>query len=106
MFKIQLARQGQTMEQGTVVRWIKQEGVGLAIGDELYEIESEKAIISIEVTRPGRLVRILAAAGDVVPVGAMLAIAAEPGESVTVAQVDEMLRAEAPSPRRRLRRHR
>jgi len=94
MFKIQLARQGQTMEQATIVRWVKQEGDDLAIGEELYEIESEKAIVSIEATRPGRLVRIVAAPGEIVPVGAVLAIAADHGESITAAEVDAMLGAD------------
>ena len=44
MFSIQLARQGQTMEQGTIVRWLKQPGEDIRIGEELYEIETEKAV--------------------------------------------------------------
>lgn len=87
MFRIQLARQGQTMEQGTLVRWMRAVGDELVVGEELYEIENEKAVIAIEVTRPGRLLKILVAEGDIVPVGAVLAIAAAPGEAVSDAAV-------------------
>jgi pyruvate dehydrogenase E2 component (dihydrolipoamide acetyltransferase) len=80
LFKIMLARQGQTMEQGTLVGWLKREGDEFAIGDDLYEVESEKAVIVIQATRAGRLVRTLAKPNDAVPVGAVLAIAAEPAE--------------------------
>src|ERR1700761_2449148 len=83
MFSILLARQGQTMEQGTLVKWNKQPGDALEIGETLYEIETEKAIVPIEVTRPGRLLKLLVAEGDTVTVGTVLALVAEPGENVS-----------------------
>jgi pyruvate dehydrogenase E2 component (dihydrolipoamide acetyltransferase) len=92
MFSIQLARQGQTMEQGTIVQWKKQEGDDIAVGEELYEIETEKAIVSIEVTRPGRLLKLLVAPGDTVAVGTLLALAADPGERVSASQLENAVR--------------
>jgi pyruvate dehydrogenase E2 component (dihydrolipoamide acetyltransferase) len=92
MFSIQLARQGQTMEQGTMVQWKKREGDDIAVGEELYEIETEKAIVPIEVTRPGRLLKLLVTAGDTVAVGTVLAIAAEPGERVSASQLENAVR--------------
>jgi pyruvate dehydrogenase E2 component (dihydrolipoamide acetyltransferase) len=91
MFRILLARQGQTMENGTLVRWCKPEGQGFDIGEDLYEIETEKTIVPIQATRPGRLVRTLAQAGDTLPVGELLALAADPGEAATPAQIDAMV---------------
>jgi pyruvate dehydrogenase E2 component (dihydrolipoamide acetyltransferase) len=100
MFSIQLARQGQTMEQGTIVRWLKQPGEDIRIGEELYEIETEKAVVVIEATRPGRLLKLLAEPGETVPVGAVLALGAEPGEEVSLKQIEAAiksgLRAEEP----------
>jgi pyruvate dehydrogenase E2 component (dihydrolipoamide acetyltransferase) len=90
MFRIVLARQGQTMESGTLVRWCKAVDDAFNIGDVLYEVESEKAVIEIQATRPGRLVRLQAVPDDVVPVGAVLAIAAEPGEELTAAAIDAL----------------
>ncbi len=90
MFRILLARQGQTMERGTLVRWFKQEGEAFEIGEDLYEIETEKALVAIQATRPGRLARTIAAPDDVVAVGALLAIAADPGEVPTGAQLDAL----------------
>jgi pyruvate dehydrogenase E2 component (dihydrolipoamide acetyltransferase) len=92
MFSIQLARQGQTMEQGRIVRWNKREGEDIAIGEELYEVETDKAIVPIEATRPGRLLKLLALPGDTIAVGAVLAIVADPGEQVSSAQVDDAVR--------------
>jgi|SRR5665213_1375288 len=95
MFSIQLARQGQTMEKGTLVRWNKKAGEDIVVGEELYEIETEKAIVPIEATRPGRLLKVLVAPGDTVDVGTVLAVAADPGESVSEAQLEAAVR---PSP--------
>lgn len=90
MYKIQLARLGQTMEQGTIVRWLKQEGEPVQLGEELYEIETEKAIVPVQATRDGVLVKVIEAEGSTVPVGALLAIAAEPGEEVSPEQVEAL----------------
>jgi pyruvate dehydrogenase E2 component (dihydrolipoamide acetyltransferase) len=99
MFKIVLARQGQTMEQGTIVRWLVDVGQPMTVGAELYEIETEKTIVPIEATRPGRLVRIVAEPGDTVAVGALLAVAAEPDENPTVEAIDAFLgQAQAAAP--------
>jgi pyruvate dehydrogenase E2 component (dihydrolipoamide acetyltransferase) len=80
------------MEQGTMVQWKKQEGDDIVVGEELYEIETEKAIVSIEVTRPGRLLKLLVSPGDTVAVGTLLAIASEPGERVSASQLENALR--------------
>jgi pyruvate dehydrogenase E2 component (dihydrolipoamide acetyltransferase) len=92
MFGIQLARQGQTMERGTLVQWKKQEGDDLRVGEELYEVETEKTIVPIEVTRPGRLLKWLVLPGESVIVGTTLALAAEPGESVSSAEIEAAVR--------------
>lgn len=91
MFKIVLARQGQTMEQGTIVRWLVELGEPMTVGAELYEIETEKTIVPIEATRPGRIVRFVAQPGDTVAVGALLAVAAEPDEQAGEAQIDALI---------------
>lgn len=91
MFRIVLARQGQTMEQGTVVRWLVALDEPMTVGAELYEIETEKTIVPIEATRPGRIVRFVAQPGDTVAVGALLAVAAEPGEQPTDAEIDALV---------------
>lgn len=98
MFTVQLARLGQTMEQGTLVRWCKQEGEAIEIGEDLYEVETEKAIVPVQVTRAGKLIRHVTAEGATIPVGTLLAVVADPGESYTEAQVQAMASAAAQSP--------
>jgi len=93
MFSIQLARQGQTMEQGTIIEWKKREGDDLAVGEALYDIETEKAIVPIEATRSGRLLKVLVGPGETVAVGTVLALAADPGEEISDAQLEQAVMA-------------
>lgn len=93
MFTILLARQGQTMERGTIVRWNKSVGEQFQIGDVLYDIESEKAVIAIQATRTGYLARVLVAADESVPVGALLAVACESNESASPDAIDTFIAA-------------
>jgi pyruvate dehydrogenase E2 component (dihydrolipoyllysine-residue acetyltransferase) len=98
MFRIVLARQGQTMEKGTLVRWCKNEGDEFAIGEDLYEIETEKVVVAIQATRPGRLVKAVAAVDDELPVGALLAIAGEKNEQISNPQVESLIRSSTAEP--------
>jgi pyruvate dehydrogenase E2 component (dihydrolipoamide acetyltransferase) len=97
MFRIQLARLGQTMEQGTIVQWLKKEGDTLAIGEDLYEVETEKAIVPVQATQPGRLIKIVSTAGSTIPVGAVLAIAADPGEEPRAEEIVRLTQQSAES---------
>lgn len=87
MHMLQLARLGQTMEQGSLVQWLKKEGEAFKAGEELYEIETEKAVVAVEATLPGVLARLLVAPGANVFVGACLAVVADPGETLTAEEI-------------------
>jgi Pyruvate/2-oxoglutarate dehydrogenase complex, dihydrolipoamide acyltransferase (E2) component, and related enzymes len=51
---------GLDMEEGTIVKWLKQVGDKVAEGEEICEIETDKAVTSIESTVAGTLVEIVA----------------------------------------------
>ncbi len=79
--KVILPKLGLTMKKGRIVRWLKKEGDPVEKGEPLYEVETEKITNQIESPATGILFRILVPAGQKdVPVGAVLAIIAEPGE--------------------------
>ena len=73
METINLPKLAITMEEGTVVRWLKQEGEAIAKGEPVVEIETEKANAEIESTCDGFLKRIAVKEGGVAPVEAVLA---------------------------------
>jgi pyruvate dehydrogenase E2 component (dihydrolipoamide acetyltransferase) len=91
VLKLFLPRLGQTMEEALLESWVVSPGVPFAIGEVLYEVETEKVTAGVEATVAGSIVRALAADGDRLEVGALLAVIAEPGEAPTEEQIDAFL---------------
>ncbi|NYB74936.1 2-oxo acid dehydrogenase subunit E2 [Sedimentibacter hydroxybenzoicus DSM 7310] len=73
---------GLTMEEGTIVNWIKQEGDKVNIGDVLVEISTDKLSSEIESEVEGILLKIVANEGEDIPVKGLIAIIGEEGESI------------------------
>ncbi len=71
--EITLPRLGQGMESGVIVRWLKQEGETVAIGDPLYELDTDKVTQEVEAEVEGVLQKIVVAEGEV-DVGATIAM--------------------------------
>jgi pyruvate dehydrogenase E2 component (dihydrolipoamide acetyltransferase) len=72
MTDIVMPRLSDTMEEGTILRWLKGNGEEVARGDELVEIETDKANMTYESDQAG-LLQILAAVGDTLAVGQVIA---------------------------------
>jgi pyruvate dehydrogenase E2 component (dihydrolipoamide acetyltransferase) len=69
-----LPKLGQTMEEGAIVEWAKEEGAPVKRGDVLFTVESDKAVLEVEATARGFLRKILVPAGQTVPVLAVVAL--------------------------------
>jgi pyruvate dehydrogenase E2 component (dihydrolipoamide acetyltransferase) len=63
-----LPKLGQTMEEGTIVEWLKREGDPVQRGEVLFTTESDKATLEVESPGKGFLRKILVPVGDTVPV--------------------------------------
>ncbi len=63
-----LPKLGQTVEEGSIVEWVKQEGDPVQRGDILFTTETDKAVLDVEATARGFLRRIIVPAGVTVPV--------------------------------------
>ena len=59
---------GQDIEEATVVRWFKNIGDQVNVGDVVLEVESDKALLPVEAYERGILVKRLAKEGDVVKI--------------------------------------
>ena len=68
MFEIQMPQAGQSMEEGTIVRWLKNEGDTVTTKDILFEVETDKAVVEVEAGHDGILRKILLPPGQMVPV--------------------------------------
>ena len=65
--------QGLTITEATLIRWVKQPGEEVKAGELLFEVETDKAAIEVESEVSGRLLQCVAAEGDVVPFGRVIA---------------------------------
>ena len=65
---------GLTMEEGTLVSWLKDDGDAVEKGAPIAEVESSKIANDLEAPASGTLRRRVAAEGDVLPVGGLLAV--------------------------------
>jgi pyruvate dehydrogenase E2 component (dihydrolipoamide acetyltransferase) len=79
--EIVMPRLSDSMEEGTILRWIKAEGDEVALGDELVEIETDKANMVFEADAAGTLIEIVAEEGDTLPIGEVIARVGEVGEA-------------------------
>jgi len=87
--RITLPSLGQSMEEGTIVRWIKSEGDSVADGELLYEVLTDKVSIEVETPMAGVLLKILEPVDAIVPIGGPIAIIGQPGESIDDASDDK-----------------
>jgi pyruvate dehydrogenase E2 component (dihydrolipoamide acetyltransferase) len=70
---IAMPRLSDSMEEGTVLNWLKQVGDEVALGEELVEIETDKANMGYEADVAGTLLEILVHENETAPVGAVIA---------------------------------
>jgi pyruvate dehydrogenase E2 component (dihydrolipoamide acetyltransferase) len=77
---VTMPRLSDSMEEGTILRWLKGVGDEVKRGDELVEIETDKANMTYEATDEGVLLEIVAEEGDTLPIGETIARIGEAGE--------------------------
>jgi pyruvate dehydrogenase E2 component (dihydrolipoamide acetyltransferase) len=91
MTRITMPQAGQSMEEGTILCWRKNEGELVNKGDILLEIETDKATVEVESSESGILRKILCPKGTIVPVHAPIAILGQAAEEIN----SEIAQAEA-----------
>ena len=68
-----MPRLSDTMEEGRILKWLKQPGDRIEIGDIIAEVETDKADMEMEALDEGVLIEILVPEGGMVPVGGVMA---------------------------------
>ena len=72
-----------TMTEGTIVKWMKSEGESVSAGDVVCEIQTDKAVVALEVDEDGTLAKIIKPADSgTIKVGTLIAVLAEEGEDL------------------------
>jgi pyruvate dehydrogenase E2 component (dihydrolipoamide acetyltransferase) len=80
MADLVMPRLSDTMEEGTILRWLKADGEQVARGEELVEIETDKATMTYESDQAG-VIEIVAAEGSTLAVGEVIARVGEASEA-------------------------
>ena len=92
-----MPRLSDSMEEGTIVRWLKRDGDEVARGEELVEIETDKATMAYESDTAGTL-RITAQEGATLPVGAKIAVIGDDDSELSEAAAPTEVEVEVPEP--------
>jgi pyruvate dehydrogenase E2 component (dihydrolipoamide acetyltransferase) len=80
--EVPMPRLSDTMEQGTVARWVKQEGDHVVAGDVIAEIDTDKATMELTAYDDGVLLKILVGEGESAELGAPIALIGAENEEV------------------------
>jgi pyruvate dehydrogenase E2 component (dihydrolipoamide acetyltransferase) len=102
-FSVQMPALGESVTEGTVTRWLKQEGDTVEIDEPLVEVSTDKVDTEIPSPAAGVLTKIIAQEDDTVEVGGELAVigdAADAGASEAPAQAQRQPEPQAAAPSR------
>ena len=80
--EIRLPGLGESIAEGTVVTWLKGEGDVVARDEDLVVVSTDKVETELPSPAAGTLLKIVAAEGATVDVGAVIAVLGEPGEEI------------------------
>ena len=74
MSEVSMPRLSDTMQEGTITRWLKQPGDEIKKGDIIAEVETDKANMEVESFDAGVLEQVLVKEGETVPIGQTIAV--------------------------------
>lgn len=92
---------GQTTDELRITAWLKAEGDPIALGEPILEVETDKAILQVESSYAGKLLKILRHADEVVLAGEPIAIIGQAGEAIaseSVSPTQPVGAAQQPNP--------
>ena len=76
-YSVKVPQLTETMEEATIVKWLKAAGDKVEKKDILYQIETDKSTMDVESVDAGYLCRVLVAEGQSVTVGQEIAVIAD-----------------------------
>ncbi len=89
--KVLMPKLSDTMEEGTILKWVRKEGENVKQGETIVEIASDKADMELEAYDSGVLRKIVVPEGGKAPIGALIAVIGQQNEDI------QSLLAEAPA---------
>ena len=80
--EIVMPKLGETMEEGTITKWLIEEGQAIKKGDLIMEVETDKVTLEVESLVEGDLLKIVVDEGTVVPIGTVVGYAGQQGDEL------------------------
>ncbi|HEY3594627.1 MAG TPA: biotin/lipoyl-containing protein, partial [Polyangiaceae bacterium] len=96
-FEFKLPDIGEGVAEGEIVNWLVNEGDSVSENQEMVEVMTDKATVTIGAPKSGKVVEIRGSEGDTVPVGSVLVVL-DVGAEGGASQAKSAERAAAPSP--------
>lgn len=97
-FSVQMPALGESVTEGTVTRWLKQEGDTVEVDEPLLEVSTDKVDTEIPAPTSGVLTKIVAREDDTVEIGGELGVISEAGEAAPAAPAPAAAPAPEPTP--------
>jgi pyruvate dehydrogenase E2 component (dihydrolipoamide acetyltransferase) len=94
MTQVKMPQLGETVIEGTIIKWLKQEGEQIAQDEPLFEISTDKVDTEVPSPAAGTLTKILVPEGQTVAVGTDLAVI-ESGDAASAAEPDAAAKPDA-----------
>jgi pyruvate dehydrogenase E2 component (dihydrolipoamide acetyltransferase) len=80
---------GSTMQEATIVKWLKNEGDKILKGESLLEITTDKIVTEIIAPASGVLLKIVADEGDVIPIKGIIGVIGDADEKLDISVINE-----------------
>ena len=79
---ITMPKLGMTMTEGKIIKWLVDEGATVEKGDYIFEVETDKTSLEVDVLYSGKILKIYYGAGETAPVNEPVAFIGEEGEEI------------------------
>jgi hypothetical protein len=79
---------GMAQDTGKLLQWLKAPGDPVAVGDQLFEVETDKSVMEVEAQEAGFLTQVSASDGDEVPVGQVIAVISATADNAVAAPAE------------------
>src|SRR5258706_16286111 len=98
MSEIRMPKMGDSMEEGTILRWMKKEGDTVAVDEPIAEVETDKANVEIPAEEGGTISKIVVQEGQTVAVGAVIAFIGDAGSATSTNGANSAASAQQQTP--------
>src|SRR5258708_14809011 len=98
MAEVRMPKMGDSMEEGTILRWMKKEGDTVAVDEPIAEVETDKASVEIPAEEGGTIRKIVVQEGQTVAVGAIIAVIGDAGSAASTNGANAAASAQQPTP--------